>query len=364
MAAKIKYGLFKYDIEDHYAILGVPLGTDFKSLRLRYLKVASKLHPDTCKAKSAQEKQLAGAILSRLVNPAYEFLSREKNRRELNTLITQIGRKLLAEKAGQITLGSDIAKELASAGNNLDRVYRQLQESLAAQQYQDFSTLEASHGKIAQLSELNLVYLLLRTRQQDSRKKQERLQAALAGESSSPLSEPLATPTSSRQTNASKKAASVSRSNSSGLRPSNTAPQSPGSSANPPAAETPATSAEPQTASYLRRARNYLNARHPERAVLELRDALKLDPNDAACHALMGLAYLRQKQISMAKVHINKATSASPKDPVVLEAKQALNELLDTKANASGKSTKKSAKNDKNAGRTGLFSGIFGGKKK
>jgi hypothetical protein len=75
MLFPIKQGLFQYDLTDHYAILGVPLDANSKQIRDRYHKIAFRLHPDTCKAQTEQERLLANQVLSKLVNPAYEILN-------------------------------------------------------------------------------------------------------------------------------------------------------------------------------------------------------------------------------------------------------------------------------------------------
>ena len=71
MVFPIQQGLFKFDVIDHYAILGVSVESDIATIRQRYLKIAYRLHPDTCKAETQVEKQRANELLSRLVNPAY-----------------------------------------------------------------------------------------------------------------------------------------------------------------------------------------------------------------------------------------------------------------------------------------------------
>lgn len=56
MSFKIKSGLFKFDLTDHHAILGVPVDADFKDIRKRYLQIARRLHPDSCGAKTETAK--------------------------------------------------------------------------------------------------------------------------------------------------------------------------------------------------------------------------------------------------------------------------------------------------------------------
>jgi tetratricopeptide (TPR) repeat protein len=110
--------------------------------------------------------------------------------------------------------------------------------------------------------------------------------------------------------------------------------------------------------SYIRRAQDGLKAENYARVILEIRDALKLDPNHSTCHALLGLAYLRQNQTSMARVHINQAVKANPKDPIVIESKKELDQTLNPNIAMQGSQGKKDNKDGKN------FWTLFNGKKK
>ena len=51
-------GLFKFDFTDHYAILGVSLDAEFAEVRKRYMKLARRLHPDTCPLENETDKEL------------------------------------------------------------------------------------------------------------------------------------------------------------------------------------------------------------------------------------------------------------------------------------------------------------------
>ncbi|MBF2020984.1 MAG: DnaJ domain-containing protein [Hydrococcus sp. C42_A2020_068] len=303
MSFKIQQGLFKLDIVDHYAILGISLDSDTKQIRQRYLKIAQRLHPDTCKATSNAEKQQANQILSKLVNPAYEQLSKDVTRTEYLLILSQMGKTLTLD-GGKITLVSESAKQLAQAINNADQLYKKLLQSLALEQY---TSIDKILGTIAQISELNLVYLMLK-------------QGQIA-------------PVKATQTFAAK-----------------------------PAAESQVKKTEPETpvspvASYIRRAQEYLDRKNSAQAIVEMRDALKIEPNNSTCHGLMGLAYLQQNQMTMAKVHINKAWQANPKDPIAMKAKQELNKLVPSEDSKSKTSAERSSS-------SGFLGGLFGGKKK
>ena len=158
MSFAIKHGLFKLNITDHHAVLGVSLDAKPKDIRLRYLKIAQKLHPDKCRSDEAKMK-IAGQILSKLVNPAYEQLSRKNAFAEHQLILTQVGKRI-AENKDKVTVQSPQAQELLKAGNSAELVYQKLLKKLSAEQYK---SLEQAEAKIAAISELNLVYLMLQS---------------------------------------------------------------------------------------------------------------------------------------------------------------------------------------------------------
>ena len=310
MAFPIQQGLFQFELIDHYAILGVPLNADFKEIRQRYLKIAYRLHPDTCRAKSHAEKERAGQLFSKLVNPAYEHLSREQSRTEFGIVLAQIG-KGVAQNISHTTLTSESAQKLLQTSSNVEAAYRKMLQPLAIDQYLNF---DGVYAKIAQISELNLVYLML-IEGQTSRKQTYIGEKAMA--------------TTGGQT----------------ARVSGETNQVP--------------NFESGITSYIRRAQDCLKAENYGQVILEIRDALKLEPNDSTCHALLGLAYLRQNQTSMARVHINQAVKANPKDPIVIESKKELEQTLNPNiAMQGGQGKKDNGKDGKN------FWTLFNGKKK
>jgi curved DNA-binding protein CbpA len=332
MSFKIKHGLFRANIPDHHAILGVSLNADSKVIRLQYLRIAQKLHPDTCKA-NTEEKKMASQMLSRLVNPAYEQLSNKSHFAEHQLILTQIGKRY-AEKSDRMTVASEPAKKLLLAERNLDRVYNQLLQELTAEQYQNIDKVLA---RIAMISELNLVYLML-THQQGINREEK-----VVKRNASQLPDlPKATqPQAKTQTQAETKTETSNRQK--------------------PPIEEP--SLESKVASYLRRAKEYIAKGNFNDAVLELKDALRIDPNHSTCHALMGQVYLRQNQVTMAKVHISKAEKANPQDPTVIHSKEELEKLTRKQQSNSHKSSTKNSDNKK-SNDSGFFSGFFGPKKK
>jgi curved DNA-binding protein CbpA len=317
MSFQIERGLFLLDFADHHAILGVSVEADVKDIRKSYLKIARRLHPDSFVAQTEADKNLAGQLLSKLVNPAWEKLSQEKSRSD-HLILLKLKGQAAARKQHELEILSGLAKQLL-VSSNPDYFYRTALQDLADRQYQQLDqVVELS----AQISELNLVYLITKHG---------------SGETSvADGKKPIYTTASA----------------------TSTAPKS--SSAAP---------AQPQTESlaeqYLRRAEGFVVKGNYAQATLELRDALKIDPHHSRCHSLMGMVYLRQNQPTMAKIHFNKALSIDPQDPRALEGKQKL-EAPTAKAAPqpqAAKATKPASKPD--PGRpSGLFGGLFGGKKK
>lgn len=325
MSFALKNGLFKLNITDYHAILGVPLNSDTKQIRLQYLKIAQKLHPDTCKADKDQKK-LASDLLSKLVNPAYKQISNKNSYAEYQLVLTQIGNRL-AEEVDKVTIASEAARELLQSGDKIELLYHKLVKNLCKEQYK---SLDEATTYIAQLSELNLVYLML-TQGQTARREKS-----------------VSAKTIKSQTEPKVKVAK-------------------NTSATPDAQENDdELVSKSRIDSFIRRAEEYMAKNSFAMAISELRGALKIDPNHSTCHGLLGKAYLQQNQSTMAKVHMNKAWNANPKDPVAIECKQLLDKL--NKGNPKNKSKSSTlgskGKSQAKSASGGIFGGLFGTKKK
>ena len=322
MSFQIERGLFKYDLIDHHAVLCVRVDADAPEIRKRYLKVARSLHPDSCAAASDEEKKFASQLLSKLVNPAYEQLYQDKNRAEHNAVLIQMAKRL-AQDSASVELTTDNARQLAGTPN-FDSAYKNAISQVAKFQYKSLGqVLEA----IAQISELNLVYLM-RTGGK-----------SLGATPSMPVSQAHI-------------AQVASNTNTGG----NTAPPPP-----------PQPKEDPVFAGYLRRAQELIAKNQLLQARVELQDALKMQPNNSQCHSLIGVVYLKQNQTKMAKIHFDRALQLDPKDQTALEGKTKIDKISGKKpaSSANKKSTVsaaagKSSKSDSG----GLFGGLFGGKKK
>ena len=155
MSFQIERGLFKYDLIDYHAVLCVRIDAPPAEIRKRYLKIARRLHPDSCSSASDKEKLFASQLLSKLVNPAYKQIYPNKNRAQHSAVLTQIA-KHLAQDSASVKLTTENAKQLANT-SNFESAYKNAISQIAKIQYNSLGqVLEA----IAQISELNLVYLM------------------------------------------------------------------------------------------------------------------------------------------------------------------------------------------------------------
>jgi curved DNA-binding protein CbpA len=331
MSFQIKHGIFKLNIIDHYAVLGIELNASPKEIRTKYLKIAQRLHPDTSKTKSDTEKKLASEVLSKLVNPAYEELSKDKTRNEYLLVLSQLGQRLLEDK-DRMKLSFETSQKCLKAEDSYELEYKNILKKISSEQY---NSLEGLTDFIGQISELNLVYLIHQQGKGSSK-----------NERKFTLNDFLPTPNKETEPIPSNKPT-----------PSN-------KSQNDRSDEISLVSKVP---SYIRRAQEYIDKNLFTQAITELRDAIKLDPNNSSCHALIGLAYLKQNQMSMARVHINKAWQANPQDPVAANSKQELDKLdktSDRSTTTNGASQASANSSSNKSANSSIFGGLFGGKKK
>jgi curved DNA-binding protein CbpA len=318
MSFEMTKGLFKYDFTDQHAILGVPLDAEYNDIRKRYMKIARRLHSDTCSFESQADKDWANQFLSKVVNPAYNKFSKESDRKEYSLLLTAIGKRIAKEQA-KMQIESEAAKQLATA-KDWEEAYKTAVSKLALKQYE---SVKETQEAIDQISELNMVYLL----------RKERMGGGVGVAAGSP--------------------------------PKATAPTSTAKTAKTAAAATPATKATPATATpappppkvqdspaeaYCRRAQGFMDSKSYAKAILELKEGVKRDANHSQAHAMLAMCYFEQNQATMAKLEMNKALASNPQEPTALEVKKKLEQA--------------SAKSKKDGEKQGFFASLFGGKKK
>ena len=288
-------GLFKYDFTDQHAILGIPLDAEFSDIRKRYMKIARRLHSDTCSFEDQADKDWANQFLSKVVNPAYNKFSKDSDRKEYNLLVTAIAKRVAKEQA-KMHIESEAAKQLATA-KDLEEAYKTAVNKLALKQYE---SVKETQEAIAQISELNMVYLL----------RKERLGGVRVAASSPPKAVTSVLPK---------------------FQPKDSlADQS------------------------CRRAQGFMDSKNYAKASLELKEAIKHEPKHSKAHALLAMCYFQQNQATMAKLQVQKALASNPEEPTALEVKKKLEQSAASEA--------KSKKNEGKLG--GFFGSLFGGKKK
>ncbi len=298
---EFKQGLFQFEFTDHHAILGVSLEADFEDIRKRYMRIARRLHPDTCPFDNPQDQEFAKQLLAKLVSPAYNQFSKEGERKEYILLLKTIGDRTVKEQQN-LKLQTESAQKLMQA-SDYQNAYEAAIQELAKNQYE---SPQKALDFIGQISELNLVYLL--------RKNQK------WGVSPSPSPK--------------------------------VADQTP-----PPPPAIPKKDSFVEQA--CRRAEQLMASQNYAQAILELKDAIKREPENSLCHGSLALVYLKQNQPKLATPHINRALQLNPKQPQALDAKKQL-EKATPQAGAKSKTAQQTAKKSEG----GLFGGLFGGKKK
>ncbi|MDB9527216.1 DnaJ domain-containing protein [Oscillatoria sp. CS-180] len=309
----IERGLFQFDLTDYHAILGVSLDADAKQIRKRYLKIARKLHPDSLRSSTDEEKQQANELLSKLVNPAYEKLTQEKTMTE-HMVVLRLRGQQLGRQSSTLELQDETAKSLIG-NNNPITAYTSSLQKLAEEQYQSLGNVLDITG---QISELNLAYLVNTT--------------DTAASTAAP-------------TNGSKSAAAPSTASASPPAPKPKAPPS------------PRQQREAIIDSYLNRARQFALKRDYSRAILEMREVVKAHPTNAQCHSQLAEYYLQAGQPTMARIHLERSTAIDPDNALAKELNAKVSKATQAKAAQSN------SKSSQSKSRGGLF-GLFGGNQK
>lgn len=314
MPFEMKQGIAIFDCPDHYACLGLMIGASKGEIRKRYFKIARGLHPDSCPAD--MDKNQASRMLSKVVNPAYEVLSQDKELEEYKVLLRLVGQRASRE-VDPSSLQNPNAQTLLSS-SDYEELYKEHVSQLAQNQ---FDRLDGVIDVVGQLSELNLAYLIRR-------------------EGATPMATASPRPVAQTNTVSSAKETAVS-----------------------PAAKEQSQTASQEAATsqfvndYCRRAQELIQKNRLNDAIVELRDALKLEPKNSRCHSLMGSIYLRKDSVKMAKVHFSQALKSNPQDSEAIKGMKTV-EKAEKRSQPAAKQTQAKQPERKK----GLF-GLFGGKK-
>ncbi|MBF2049140.1 J domain-containing protein [Leptolyngbya sp. NK1-12] len=256
-------------LSDPYAVLGLSVAADERRVLKRYHTIAKLLHPDTLIAADPAIQTLAGHILAKLVNPAYQRLKQEKERAETIALLRLRVRQMNQDES-LLPQGAMARQLLRLPLQEADVFYEQSVVQLGEVQYRQLAKFEAT---TRQLAELNLTYLSLKIGDPVIREKRTGIVAA-----------PQTKPTQ--------------------FAPSQT--------------ETPQVAINYAQRHYYR-AQEYAKKSNWTQVVAELRDAIRLESNRSEYHSLLAKAYLMQNLVGMAKVHFRQALKFNPNDPLALQ---------------------------------------------
>ncbi|MEM6836933.1 MAG: DnaJ domain-containing protein [Cyanobacteria bacterium P01_C01_bin.120] len=277
---------------DPYAILGVSVAADERRIAKRYRQIAKRLHPDQLLGAHAEQREFANTVLTRLVNPAYQRLKQDKGRAETLATLRFKVRRLTREN--QLNFQGDLSKQLFGIDEaEVEILYEKGLTELSESQY---ASVENFTTQAAAIAELNLAYLRRKMGDPVIREKRTGLMSA-----------------------------------------SSSAVVNKGSEAAP----TPAKSKEAQTVDYgqrhVMRAKTYIASKSYAEAVQELRDAVRIEPNNSNYHTMLGQAYLMQKMVGMAKVHVRQALKLDSQNAVARKYAKQLEIELPSSATASNK---------------------------
>ncbi|MEO0868072.1 MAG: DnaJ domain-containing protein [Cyanobacteria bacterium J06642_11] len=315
---QVNLGLFKLDLIDHHAVLGVPLDADAKQVRKRYLKIARKLHPDSLRDATEGQKQQASELLSKLVNPAYEVLSQEKAAVEHKLSLKLKGQQLQKQPA-LLSFSTDIPKKVANS-NNVDYEYSSALKPLVSGQY---DSLEDVVNTIGAISELNAAYVM---RQGGAPAPSQATPAASSGDSETSESGDDASDSGTVRimSQRERRAQLID--------------------------------------SFINRAKEFEYKGNFSRGIIELREAVKAHPQNPRCHAELGRLYMRSNQLKMAGIHTKRALELEPDNQTAVDVQK----KLDAYAKRSAKNATSTATSKSSSGKAGggLFGGLFGGKKR
>jgi len=355
-------GISQYN-HDYYAALGLPIISNPMYIRNVYLRIARILHPDVY-GFSADEKILATQYLAKLVNPAYNGLMKEQDRKAYQQIFKLLAKRLM-QRSRNIQIHSESACELIMTPS--DDVYERLVTELAKVQYQSLTQIL---DFTAQISELNLVYILCKEGYRHGAANMPPVLAPMVTPKGTkahtlnflpPPSKPSYTYSlqySSEQSSSNLQSKADETVFQLGNDGDNTIlqPRSDGDNT-----VLQARGEHPDIKMINDRIKVcevYILQSDWKAAIQELRAILRIDENNSKCLALLGVVYINTNQLQMAKASFKRSLYINPQEALALKH---LLELSEPDANQSGKSdhksnsSKKPRLNEKQGWLTNLF---------
>ncbi|MCW5315207.1 DnaJ domain-containing protein [Nostoc sp. KVJ3] len=254
---------------DPYAVLGISVIADDRQIFKRYHTLAKLLHPDRHAKNCDSDQKLATAIFSHLINPAYAQL---KNRQKRLIAIAMLRSDARVLEHKRLSFQSAIAQEMMEMPTSGAELF--YEEAIACYAEAQYKSLDQFYQVTQQINILNLVYLRLH------KPDLFLLQKAV------PIIPKIEV-----------KPVELTLSEQTDVKPvlTNYAQR------------------------HYQRAIEYVRLAKWPLAVQELRDAIKLDPNNSDYYALLGLVHFKQKFIGMARVYICQALKLNPQNSLALK---------------------------------------------
>ena len=298
---RIDRGISQFN-HDYYAALGLPIISSPVYIRHVYLSIARILHPDVYEF-SSSEKEIATQYLAKLVNPAYNILMQEEERKSYQGIFKLLAKRLM-QKSRNVQIHSEIACELMMAPT--DGSYERSVSKIAQVQYQSVKNiLEYT----AQISELNLVYILYKAGYQYGA---ENMPPVLM-----PMS-PTKTPPSY-----SIPSCNLPQTTSYSKTPPYSTSQSPTNRKTDSDETLIKTRIEERDTSAiadrLKICEIYISQGDWKVALKDLREILQLDKNNSKGHAMLGVVYKNINQPQMAKVSLQRSLQINPQELLALK---------------------------------------------
>ncbi len=314
---------------DYFAVLGLPVTANIWQIRQRYLDIARNLHPDIY-GRTVEEKNKACEYLAKLVSPAYNILMQQRERAEYAALIKLIAKRLMKRELF-ITPRSEIARKLLYSPS--EPHYMHCVEAISKLQYQ---SLDRILEYTDQLAELNLIYIMYEEGYHPSLYDPPQEVACAINLPSLPSlpSLPGLPPEMVKLSSLLKVPQSVANHQLANKQvpQDNLQPDIPNRSPHRRSGYLQLVEAyinqNPEDApdrvsqrvqSYLQLAEVYIAQSQWMMAWEALHSALHLDVTNSRCHALLGLVYLNQNLVGMAKVSFRQALKLNPREALALK---------------------------------------------
>jgi curved DNA-binding protein CbpA len=333
---RINRGISQFN-NDYYAALGLPIISSPIYIRHVYVSIARILHPDIY-GFTSEQKELATQYLAKLVNPAYNILMKEEERKAYQGIFQLLAKRLM-QKSRNIPIYSSIACELMQSPS--DGFYERAVSAIAKVQFQ---SLDLVIEYTAQISELNLVYILYK---EGYRYDDLYMPPVLSPQPSALSPNPVGSFLGSSAT-----ARSYTPNNSAISQPSApTQPLANQAKTQPPSAPIPSRTTNQNDSTIIQSA-NVDNRSIADRmsicevcmsqgnwkvALKELREVLQIEPNNSKAHAMLGVVYKNINQPQMAKISLMRSLQINPNQPLALKHIQDLQKSTTLKSPSEAK---------------------------